>query len=364
MIAFITATASDGLHRLGGFWLNQLGGTFLAPGSTLALDGLLCTLLLAAFLAVPRGRRRMPRLAVWRRALFPRRLIASASGRADIGYFLFGLFVYGLVFGWLFTAGPIADLVAAGLTRLLGPAPDLALPGVLTGAILTALFFLAYEFAYWLDHYLSHKLPILWQFHRVHHSAESLSLLTNFRVHPVDTLVFAHIVVLVSGLAQGLAHYALGPGAHGWEIGGTNVVVMAAAIGLTHLQHSHLWITFGPRWGRWLLSPAHHQIHHSAESRHFDRNFGSALAIWDRLFGTFHMPAAKREALRFGLDDAGPAPHGLRAALVTPFAGVLHIMSRVWSKPAPTPVIPAQAGIPLPSASSRTEAAGFPHARE
>ena len=349
MIEFVTAAMGKGLSHLGEFWANQLGGTFLAPGSTLALDGLLCTLLLAAFLAVPRGRRRMPRLAVWWRALFPQRLIASASGRADIAYFLFGLLVYGLVFGWLFSAGPIADWVAGGLTRLAGPAPGIALPAVAQGAILTALFFLAYEFAYWLDHYLSHKLPILWQFHRVHHSAESLSLLTNFRVHPVDTLVFAHIVVVVSGLAQGVARYALGPGAHGWEIGGTNVVVMASAIGLTHLQHSHLWITLGPRWGRWILSPAHHQIHHSADSRHFDRNFGSALAIWDRLFGTFHMPAARREPLRFGLDDAGPAPHGLRGALVTPLAGIVHVIAAWTAK-----------GAPASPATSRVEATGLP----
>jgi len=363
MIEFITSAIGKGLAHLGGFWANQLGGTFLARGSTLVLDGLLCTLLLAAFLAVPRGRRHMPRLRVWRRALFPNRLVASASGRADIAYFLFGMFVYGLLFGGIFTAGPIANWVAAGLTRLAGPAPNLGLPAVVDGALLTALFFLVYEFAYWLDHYLSHKLPILWQFHRVHHSAESLSLLTNFRVHPIDTLVFAHIVIAVSGVAQGLAHYLL-PHAHGWAIGGTNVVVMAGAIGLNHLQHSHLWITLGPRWGRWLLSPAHHQIHHSMDSRHFDRNFGSVLAIWDRLFGTFHMPATRREPLRFGLDDAGPAPHGLRAALITPFAGVWDIISKFWSRPRPTAAISPGTRISLPPAASPVEATGFPLSQE
>jgi len=358
MIEFVTATLSKGLTHLGQFWANQLGGTFLARGSTFALDGLLCTLLLAAFLAVPRGRGNMPRLGVWRRALFPNRLVASASGRADIAYFLFGLFIYGLVFGVIFSAGPIADWVAYGLARLAGPAPAIVLPAVVGGAVLTGIFFLAYEFAYWLDHYLSHKLPILWQFHRVHHSAESLSLLTNFRVHPIDTLVFAHIVVVVSGLAQGVARYVLGPGAHGWEIGGTNVVVMAGAIGLNHLQHSHLWITLGSRWGRWLLGPAHHQIHHSTDPRHFDRNFGSVLTMWDRLFGTFHMPAARREPLRFGLEDAGLAPHGLWEALVTPFAGAVGIIG-AWAVKG----WPAK-GAPGSSALSRVKPAGLPLSRE
>ncbi len=71
-----------------------------------------------------------------------------------------------------------------------------------------------------------------------------------------------------------------------------------------------------------MLSPAHHQVHHSTDERHFDRNFGSTLAIWDRLFGTFYQPSEKREALRFGLDD-DVAPHGLRAAIVTPLQGAL-----------------------------------------
>jgi sterol desaturase/sphingolipid hydroxylase (fatty acid hydroxylase superfamily) len=325
--------------RLAGFWENQLLGTFVARGSTLALDGLLCTLLLAAFLAVPRGRRRMPRRAVWRRALFPGRLYKSASGRTDIAFFLFGLFGYGLLFGWMvFSAGPVATLIAHGLTGMFGPAHLPALPTPLGGAILTIALFLAYEFAYWLDHYLSHRVALLWQFHRVHHSAESLSLLTNFRVHPLDTLVYAHIIALVVGSTQGAARYLLGTNAAGWEIGGTNMLVMGAAIALTHLQHSHLWITFGPHWGRWLLSPAHHQIHHSTDERHFDRNFGSALAIWDRLFGTLHMPAPTREPLRFGLGDGEPSPHGLGAVMIRPVIGAFALLVPRRDVAAPTPL--------------------------
>lgn len=329
MIGFELAAVADGLDRLGSFWVNQLGGVFLMQGSTMSIGWLVCTLLLAAFLVVPQGRRTMPRFAVWRRALFPRRLTASASGRADIAYFLFSLFFYGLIFGWAaVSSAPVAATAGGLLVDLFGPMPRVAVPAAASALILTVGYFVAYEFAYWLDHYLSHKLPILWQFHRVHHSADSLSLLTNFRVHPVDTIVFAHIVALTLGLAEGLAGYLLGPAAHPWGIGGTNMLIMASAVCLTHLQHSHLWITLGPFWGRWLLGPAHHQIHHSADPRHYDRNFGSSLAIWDRLFGTFHMPAQKREPLSFGLGATEPSPHGLKAALVTPFMRVLALVGR------------------------------------
>jgi len=311
---------AQGADTLWHFWLNQLGATFLDPGSTLSIAALLCTLLLAAFVAVPRGRRVMPRLKVWRRALFPRRLLRSASGRADFGYFLFGLLFYGLFFGWAALSGaPISAAIAAGLATTFGAFPALGLPAMASSAILTLALFLAYEFAYWLDHYLSHKVPLLWRFHRVHHGAESLSLLTNFRVHPIDTLVFAAIVALVLGSVEGVCRYMIGPGLQPWQVGHTNILMLVAAVAVTHLQHSHLWISFGPKWGRHALGAAHHQIHHSADPRHHDRNFGSTLALWDRLFGTFHMPAARRETLSFGLGEAGQ--HGWRAALLDPLIG-------------------------------------------
>jgi sterol desaturase/sphingolipid hydroxylase (fatty acid hydroxylase superfamily) len=317
----------DGLGHLVAFWLNQLGGTFLVPGSTLSLGSLVCTLLLAAFLAVPRARRQMPRLAVWRRALFPRRLVRSASGRADIAYAVFGILFYGLIFGGALVS---STAIAAGadqwLTFLFGPSSPVLMPGVLAATIFTIAIFLAYDLAYWLDHYLSHKLPVLWQFHRVHHGAESLSLLTNFRVHPIDTMVFASIGAVTTGMTEATLGRWLGPAAHPFGLGGTNALILVSSVCLTHLQHSHLWVTFGPRWGRWLLGPAHHQIHHSADPRDFDRNFGSTLALWDRLFGTFRPPAARRERLSFGLGAAEPAPHGLKAAVITPVTGVLALL--------------------------------------
>lgn len=330
---------------LAGYLSNQLFGTMLAPGSSLSLFSLVLTLLLAAFLAVPRGRARMPRWRVWHRALFPRRMIDTASGRADIAWFAFSLFGYGLMFGWaLVSSTQIAHMVSA----FTGTVPPLGLPPLAAKVLLTLVLFVAFEFAYWLDHYLSHAVPLLWQFHRVHHSAKSLSLLTVFRVHPVDTIVYTNILAVVLGVTQGIAAPALGV-PHGWTIGEVNVLVMISAIGLNHLQHSHLWITFGPHWGQWLLSPAHHQIHHSADQRHHNRNFGSTLALFDRLFGTLHLPAARREPLRFGLGDEVHDPHGWRAALVDPLADAVALIpplpgrdrARTLAQP-----LPPSAGVP------------------
>lgn len=336
-------TILAGVDALWRTWVNQVGGTFLVPGSSMFVGGLALTLLLAGYLAVPRGRRRSPRVAVLIRALFPRRLTRSRSGRADLGYVAFSLLFFGLAFGWaLGSSERVADVAAQILAAWFGPPRPGPLPGWAQAAISTALLFLAYEFAYWLDHYLSHKVPFLWQFHRVHHAAESLSLLTNFRVHPVDTIVFANIVAVCLGVTGAVVGQIFGQQAAPFGVGGSNILTLASAIALTHLQHSHLWVGFGPRWGRVLLGPAHHQVHHSADPRHFDRNFGSSLALWDRLFGTFHLPAAKREVTTFGLGTEVDQ-HGWRAAVVTPLVGAARCLRPSWVDPDAAPAATEQA---------------------
>lgn len=295
--------------------INQLGGTFLLPGSTYSLAAL--TGSLAVFMVLAISRRRRPiRPELLARILFPRRLWRSASGRLDLAYFVLGILFSGLLIGWAVFS---ADQVRGGLSALIGTPGRQVLPGWASAGVATIVLFLAYEFAYWFDHWLMHRVPVLWRFHKVHHQAESLSLLTNSRVHPVETILFFNLQALVLGLTSATLEQLLGAGVSPWSLGGTNLLIMLAAVFITHLQHSHLWVRFGPRWGRVLLGPAHHQIHHSADPAHFDRNLGSSLALFDRLFGTFHMPEAKRERLRFGVDDGETDPHGVRAALFAPF---------------------------------------------
>ncbi|WP_447727851.1 sterol desaturase family protein [Sphingomonas koreensis] len=296
--------------------VNQLGGTFLLPGSTYSLGALIGSLALFMVLAVPIGRKRRTRLKVLARVLLPRRLFYSASGRLDLAYFVLGILFSGILIGWAVFS---ADQVRGFVTGLIGTPGPRIVPVWMSATIATLVLFLAYEFAYWLDHWLMHRIPLLWRFHKVHHQAESLSLLTNARVHPVETIGFFNLQALVLGLTGAGLELLLGAGVSPWSLGGTNLLIMLAAVLITHLQHSHLWIRFGPRWGRVLLGPAHHQIHHSSDPAHFDRNLGSSLALFDRLFGTFHMPEARRETLRFGVDDGEADPHGVRAALFAPF---------------------------------------------
>ncbi|WP_136163731.1 sterol desaturase family protein [Sphingomonas flavalba] len=309
----------------------------LAPASLVSLQSLLFAALLAALVTLARRRNARPvRLRVLARALLPRRLWRSASGRADIGLTLLNLLVFPLLFGWAMLS---ARAIERGIADLLpqGPVPDL--PRWLTAGCATVVLFLAYEFAYWLDHYLSHRLPVLWRFHRIHHSAASLSPLTNFRVHPVDSIVFANIVAVATGTAAALLHPLFGGTPRIYVVDGRNVLMVVALYLLTHLLHTHLWVAPPAPFDRLFQSPAHHQLHHSRERVHFDRNFGGSLALFDWLFGTLLRPAAgRRPVLAFGVAGQ-PARHDLWTLLVGPLLPAPRRRVRRSPRPLPVPAL-------------------------
>ena len=162
------------------------------------------------------------------------------------------------------------------------------------------MLFLAYELGYWFNHWLSHKVPFLWEFHKVHHTAEVLTPLTNFRVHPIYALIFANILALSAAIANGFGHYLFGDTAYQYAFNDTNIILVLFIHAYVHLQHSHMWIAFTGALGRIFISPAHHQVHHSDNPKHYNTNFGSCLALWDWLFGTLYVPQkdARAAALR------------------------------------------------------------------
>ena len=79
-------------------------------------------------------------------------------------------------------------------------------------------------------------------------------------------------------------------------------------------------MSYGTRVGRWLVSPAHHQLHHSIEPQHWGCNRGSNFAVWDRLYGTLYVPGARTESFRMGLGDGSEAHwRGLFHCYLRPF---------------------------------------------
>ncbi|MGR8979418.1 MAG: creatininase family protein [Gammaproteobacteria bacterium] len=168
------------------------------------------------------------------------------------------------------------------------------------GWLSTLFFALVADFALFFGHYLQHRIPWLWEFHKVHHSAEVMTPLTVYRMHPVDNLLIFSIGGLLSGAALGCMDFFMDHNIVLYNVGGVNVILILFYVVGYNLRHSHIWWSWGPLISRILISPAQHQIHHSSAPEHFDKNLGFTFAIWDGLFGTLYVPK-KRENIVFGL---------------------------------------------------------------
>jgi len=224
-------------------------------------------------------------------------------------------------------AGPIGILTDAAIGRLRPVLPwkpvefaapaagasflDFAIP--LTGAVLLALI-LHESWFYW-AHRLEHKVPILWRFHRLHHSDENMSASTFQRDHLAQQIYRSFFVSLTLGLVFDLD------------------LKQAGAASLAYTLFTTLWSMFYHSairvrlaWlDRILVTPQVHRIHHSSDPAHFNRNFADNLPIFDIVFGTYEAPKPE-EFPPTGLADW--APRNAWAAQVLPLVEAAHMITR------------------------------------
>jgi len=244
------------------------------------------------------------------------------SARVDYRFYLVNAVLFPLLVGpLLFTERNFEGLVDRMLAPLLGVieagAGD---AGMGTKIAYTVVFFVAYDFGRFVAHSLLHDVRFLWEFHKVHHSAEVLTPLTTFRAHPVDLAVMAWVPAVTTGVATWAFHRYVDPGVGFYTFLGLHAVMWAFNL-IGNLRHWQVWISYGETLNRWLISPAHHQLHHSAEARHWGCNRGFELAIWDRLYGTLRVPSNEPETFRMGLgDETDGRWHSVARLYLWPFA--------------------------------------------
>ncbi|MFX4219206.1 sterol desaturase family protein [Aliarcobacter butzleri] len=150
---------------------------------------------------------------------------------------------------------------------------------------------------YWLHRFL-HTIPFLWEFHKIHHSAKVLTPITFYRVHPVENFLFGLRYSLSVGFVTGIFIYFFGAKVDIYMVFGVNIILFVFSLFGSNLRHSHIPFSYGEFIEKWLLSPKQHQIHH--DKKHFNKNFGGYIAIWDRLFGTLTL-SKDVKVLKFGL---------------------------------------------------------------
>jgi sterol desaturase/sphingolipid hydroxylase (fatty acid hydroxylase superfamily) len=307
-------------------------GTLLSPASICSIYSLIAAILIAfVWFAWRRKSRGQPvSLRALARAIFSRRVLLHRSTFADLAYCVIGLATIGAILGWaVLSTSWISDGVAALLSRALGPAPQWRAPDWALNALRTVALFLAYELGFFFDHTLKHRIPALWELHKAHHSAEVLTPLVNFRVHPFDSLILANNLALFIGIVGGAAQYALGRKAVSFTLFDQNVLMLLYIYVTAQLQHSEIWIPFTGVWGRVFMSPAHHQLHHSADPAHFNCNMGASLAIWDWLAGSLRMPPTEPPGLAFGASGHRHDPHGVMGLIIDPAVNALKALANM-----------------------------------
>ena len=188
----------------------------------------------------------------------------------------------------------------------------------------TLTLFLSGDFTrYWL-HRLMHSVPFLWEFHKVHHSAEVLTPITFYRVHPVENLLFGLRYSLSAGLVTGVFLYFFGAGLALLDVLGVNLFVYIAHVVGDNLRHSPVHLRY-PRWlERGFISPAQHQYHHCVDGSR--RNYGGVLAVWDWMFGSWRGSRVD-DRYRFGIVD-GYQFQSITGLLGAPFINLLNRIQR------------------------------------
>ncbi|MDG2001749.1 MAG: sterol desaturase family protein [Novosphingobium sp.] len=148
----------------------------------------------------------------------------------------------------------------------------------------------AMDYGFYLWHVATHKVPLLWRFHRVHHVDPDLDMSTAVRFHTLDMLV---------SLPWRLAQVRLS------GVGPKALTLWRHFFNASILFH-HANLCLSGRWDdrlSWLLTtPEMHGVHHSAARAERDSNWSSGFSIWDRLHGTLRNDVTQGD-LTIGLDD-------------------------------------------------------------
>lgn len=186
---------------------------------------------------------------------------------------------------WLMVSNvAVAELSYDALRALFGEHAQHAEP-VWLWAVILAGAVVVQDFMTFYVHVQQHRMAVLWELHKVHHSTEFLLPISNRRFHPLQAIVDNVGTMVPVGLILGVTSYVFSLPVHDNSIIGLDGLFVLNMLSFYQLRHSHVPMRYG--WlERHLISPAQHQLHHSREERHWDRNFGLCFSWWDRWYGT------------------------------------------------------------------------------
>lgn len=166
--------------------------------------------------------------------------------------------------------------------------------------------FMLIDFFHYLVHRVHHSSPILWKFHRLHHSDKDVDVMTSWLHHPLEVLstylmiTFLYVVFDIP----------------------LDVIYAYSIIFILHVAFTHTKITVPHHIDKWLrylvVTPNVHRLHHSKDMKEGNSNFGQIFLIWDIFFRT-HINKSSKEMI-FGIQPSeSPQNQDLWSYLINPF---------------------------------------------
>lgn len=223
----------------------------------------------------------------------------------DTFYMFFNFFLFGLV-GY----AAISDVAVKAFNDFLASAFGIRnLVAINVGQLpywtQLLILFLVRDFVQWNVHRLLHRVPFLWEVHKVHHSVREMGYAAHLRYHFGETIVYRSIEYLpLAMIGFGIQDF---------------ILVHLFTILIGHLNHANIYLPLGPL--KYIFNnPQMHIWHHVKDlpKDRFGVNYGITLSVWDYLFGTAWIPGDGRD-IKLGFDDVDQYPHGFFSQMLKPF---------------------------------------------
>lgn len=160
----------------------------------------------------------------------------------------------------------------------------------------------------WGQHFLSHKIPFVWRFHRMHHTDRDLDVTTAVRFHPFE-IIFSMFIKITSIYILGASAIAV-------------IIFEIMLNGMAMFNHANLRIPFRIEniLRKFIVTPDLHRIHHSIYIDEHNKNFGFSLSIWDKIFKCYlDQPRDGHKDMKLGLKWQNDKPTKLGWSLWIPF---------------------------------------------
>jgi len=172
------------------------------------------------------------------------------------------------------------------------------------------IFFVILDFVQWFTHVLLHRYPLLWQFHKVHHSVAEMGFAAHLRYHWMENIFYKPLktlgVMLLGGFEPEQAY-----------------IVHFTAITIGHLNHANIKLTYGPL--KYLFNnPVMHLWHHAyhlPEGHTNGINYGISLSLWDYIFRTASIPNPEDGEIKLGFPGIEEFPQSFGKQFLHGFGG-------------------------------------------